>query len=176
MQSSAKALGHPVHQQLVVFPIGLLATAVVFDVLRYITDNEGFATASYYMIAAGILFGLLAAVFGAIDYIAVPTGTRARRIGAMHGLGNVVVVVLFAVSWLLRAGEPGHVPTTLAFVLALLGALLTAATGWASGSSRTRTWMPRRRSTPASGCTAPAAPRPTGDGDPEDGASGSRPR
>ena len=85
MQSSAKALGHPVHQQLVVFPIGLLATAVVFDVLRYITDNDGFAIASYYMIAAGILFGLLAAVFGAIDYLAVPAGTRARRIGAMHG-------------------------------------------------------------------------------------------
>lgn len=133
MQSSAKALGHPVHQQLVVFPIGLLATAVVFDVLRYITDNDGFATASYYMIAAGILFGLLAAVFGAIDYLAVPPGTRARRIGAMHGLGNVVVVVLFAVSWLLRTGEPGHVPTTLAFVLALLGALLATVTGWLGG-------------------------------------------
>ena len=133
MQSSAKALGHPIHQQLVVFPLGLLATAVVFDVLRLITDNGGFATASYYMIAAGIVFGLLAAVFGAIDYVAVPTGTRARRIGAMHGLGNVVVVVLFAVSWLLRSGEPGHVPTTLAFLIALLGGLLATATGWLGG-------------------------------------------
>ena len=133
MQSSAKALGHPIHQQLVVFPLGLLATAVVFDVLRLITDNGGFATASYYMIAAGIVSGLLAAVFGAIDYVAVPTGTRARRIGAMHGLGNVVVVVLFAVSWLLRSGEPGHVPTTLAFLIALLGALLATATGWLGG-------------------------------------------
>ena len=45
----------------------------------------------------------------------------------------MVVVVLFAVSWLLRAGEPGHVPTTLAFVVALLGALLTTATGWLGG-------------------------------------------
>jgi uncharacterized membrane protein len=133
MQSSAKALGHPIHQQLVVFPLGLLATAVVFDVLRLVTDNDGFATASYYMIAAGIVSGLLAAVFGAIDYVAVPTGTRARRIGAMHGLGNVVVVVLFAVSWLLRSGEPGHVPTTLAFLLALVGALLATATGWLGG-------------------------------------------
>jgi len=133
MQSSAKALGHPIHQQLVVFPIGLLATAVVFDVLRYITGNDGFASASYYMIAAGIIFGLLAAVFGAIDYLAVPAGTRARRIGAIHGTGNVVVVVLFAVSWLLRSGEPGHVPTTLAFLLALLGALLATVTGWLGG-------------------------------------------
>jgi uncharacterized membrane protein len=110
MESSAKAAGHPLHQQLVVFPLGLLATAVVFDVLGLITDVDGFATASFYMIAAGVLSGLLAALFGAIDYLAIPTGTRARRVGAAHGLGNVVVVVLFALSWLLRLDEPGHVP------------------------------------------------------------------
>ena len=133
MESSAKAAGHPIHQQLIVFPLGLLATAVVFDVLRLITDNGGFSTASYYMIAAGVLSGLLAAVFGAIDYLAIPTGTRARRVGALHGVGNVVVVVLFAVSWLMRGNEPDYAPTTFAFVLALAGALLATLTGWLGG-------------------------------------------
>jgi uncharacterized membrane protein len=133
MQSSAKVLGHPIHQQLVVFPLGLLATAVLFDILRLVTDNDGFATASYFMIAAGILAGLLAAVFGLLDYLAVPTGTRARRVGTLHGVGNVVVVGLFAVSWLLRMGEAGHVPTIPAFVLALVGALLATVTGWLGG-------------------------------------------
>ena len=133
MESSAKAAGHPIHQQLVVFPLGLLATAVVFDILGLITDAAGFATASFYMIAAGVLSGLLAAVFGAIDFLAVPVGTRARRVGALHGGGNVVVVVLFAVSWLLRTDEPGHSPGTLALVLALVGALLATVTGWLGG-------------------------------------------
>lgn len=133
MESSAKAAGHPIHQQLIVFPLGLLATAVVFDVLRLITGNDDFATASWYMIAAGVLAGLLAAVFGAVDYWAIPAGTRARRVGALHGVGNVVVVVLFAVSWFLRGDEPGHVPTALAFVLSLAGALLATATGWLGG-------------------------------------------
>ena len=133
MESSAKVAGHPIHPLLIVFPLGLLATAVVFDVLRLITDNDDFATASWYMIAAGVLAGLLAAVFGAIDYSAVPVGTRARRIGALHGVGNVVVVALFAVSWFLREGEPGHVPTTLAFLLSLVGALLATGTGWLGG-------------------------------------------
>src|SRR5215213_4309183 len=133
MESSAKAAGHPIHQQLVVFPLGLLATAVVFDILGLVTDAEGFATASFYMIAAGVVSGLLAAVFGAIDYLAIPAGTRARRVGAVHGLGNVVVVVLFAVSWLLRSDEPGHSPGTVAFVLALVGALLATVTGWLGG-------------------------------------------
>jgi uncharacterized membrane protein len=133
MESSAKAAGHPIHQQLVVFPIGLLATAVVFDVLRYLTDHDGFATAAYYMIAAGVVTGLLAAVFGAVDYLGIPAGTRAKRVGAMHGLGNVVVVVLFAVSWLLRNGATGHLPSALAFVLALVGALVATMTGWLGG-------------------------------------------
>src|SRR5512144_2739052 len=124
MQSSAKAASHSIHQQLIAFPLGLLATAVVFDILRLIVGNRGFATASYYMIAAGVLSGLLAAVFGLIDYLAIPAGTRAKRVGALHGLGNVVVVVLFAVSWLLRGGQVAHVPTAAAFVLSLLGGLL----------------------------------------------------
>ena len=133
MEGSAKAAGHPIHQQLVVFPLGLLATAVVFDVLRLITDNDDFAIASYYMIAAGIIAGLLAAVFGAIDFAAIPGGTRAKRVGAMHGGGNVVVVVLFAVSWFLRGDEPGYAPTTLAFLVALVAALIATVTGWLGG-------------------------------------------
>ena len=133
MESSAKALGHPIHQILIVFPLGLLAMAVVFDVLHYITGNDNFSIASYFMIAAGIIGGLLAAVFGLIDYLAIPAGTRARRVGGVHGAGNVVVVVLFALSWLLRMGETDHVPTVLAFILALAGALLALVTGWLGG-------------------------------------------
>jgi uncharacterized membrane protein len=133
MDSYAKAAGHPIHQQLIVFPLGLLATAVVFDILQLLTNADGFATASYYMIAAGIVSGLLAAVFGAIDYLAIPTGTRAKRVGAVHGIGNVVVVLLFAVSWWLRVDEAGHVPNTLAFVLALAAAVIAIVTGWLGG-------------------------------------------
>ena len=33
MESRAKFLGHPIHQMLIVFPLGLLATAVIFDII-----------------------------------------------------------------------------------------------------------------------------------------------
>ncbi len=133
MESAAKAAGHPIHQQLVAFPLGLLATAVVFDVLRLLTDDGGFATASFYMIGAGIVTGLLAAVFGLVDYLGIPRGTRAQRVGAAHGAGNVVVVALFAVSWGLRHGESGHVPSTAAFLLGVLAAVIAMVTGWLGG-------------------------------------------
>jgi uncharacterized membrane protein len=132
MESRAKLFGHSIHQMLIVFPLGLLATAVGFDIVRIITDNAHWADISYWLIAIGVITGLIAAVFGLIDWTKIPRGTRARRIGVYHGLGNVVVVVLFAISWLLRSDVPTE-PTTLAYVLSFIGVLLALVTGWLGG-------------------------------------------
>ncbi len=133
LESHAKAAGHAMHQQLVVLPLGLLVTAAVFDVLGLLTDNPGFTTASYYMIPAGILTGIAAIIPGVIDYLAIPKGTRAKRIGLLHGAGNELMLMLFAVSWFLRPDEGGHAPGTLALVVALAGLALSGVTGWLGG-------------------------------------------
>jgi uncharacterized membrane protein len=132
MESRAKLFGHPIHQMLIVFPLGVLAMALVFDVIALIRDSLKLHEAAYYMIAAGVVSGLLAAVFGLIDFLAIPGGTRAKRVGALHGIGNVVVVVLFAGSWLLRRDDPAR-PDTLALILAVAGAGLALITGWLGG-------------------------------------------
>lgn len=132
VESRVKFLGHAVHQQLIPFPFGLLATAVIFDILHLITDSEELATVSYWMIAAGIIGGLVAAPFGTIDWTAIPKGTRAKRVGAVHGLGNAVVLVLFAISWLLRRDDPSA-PEALALGLSFAGFALAGVTGWLGG-------------------------------------------
>ena len=119
MESRAKLLGHPIHQMLIVFPLGLLAMAVVFDVFAMALGNGYWSEIAYWMIAAGVVTGLLAAPFGTIDWFAIPSGTRAKRIGAVHGVGNVVVVLLFAVwvvsgRWLKRVERGGTLPSTTA--------------------------------------------------------------
>ena len=133
MESKAKLAGHAVHPMLITLPLGLLGTAVIFDIIRAFNDSTDLAVASFYMIAAGIIGGLLAAVFGLVDWLAIPTGTRAKRLGLWHGVGNVVVVALFAVSWLLRRGQDGYVPTGVAFWLEVVAVLLALATAWAGG-------------------------------------------
>jgi uncharacterized membrane protein len=133
MESKVKLLGHPIHPMLIVFPLGLLAIAVIFDIVRMFTGNTVLATVVFWNIAAGVIGGLLAAVFGFLDWLHIPGGTRAKQIGLLHGGGNVVVVALFAVSWLLRLNEPNYVPGTVAFVLALVGVLLALVTGWLGG-------------------------------------------
>ena len=132
MESRAKLFGHPIHQMLIVFPLGVLAMALVFDLIARFAGWPDLHRASYYMIAAGVISGLAAAVFGLIDFLAIPRGTRARRIGAFHGVGNVVVVALFALSWFLRREDPAH-PAVLPIALAAGGALLATVTGWLGG-------------------------------------------
>lgn len=132
MDSKVKLLGHPVHQMLIVFPLGLLGIAVVFDLIHVATNNPTMALVAYWMIVAGVLAGLIAAPFGTIDWLAIPKGTRAKTIGALHGTGNVVVLLLFIGSWWLR-GDESIAPPMSATVLSTAGALLALVTGWLGG-------------------------------------------
>ena len=132
MESRAKLFGHAIHPILIVFPLGLLATGVVFDVIYLIWGNPTMATVAYWMIAAGIIGGFLAAPFGWIDWFAIPSGTRAKSVGLMHGLGNVLVLLLFIGSWWLRRDAPER-PDTLELILSFAGAGLALITGWLGG-------------------------------------------
>jgi uncharacterized membrane protein len=131
MESKVKLFVDLIHPMLVVFPLGLLIMVVI--ILYLISKDASFAVAAYSDIAATIIGGLLAAVFGLLNWLAIPGGMRAKRVGHLHGGGNVIVVPLFAVSWLMRAGDPNRLPTTTALILALVGDGLGAITGWLGG-------------------------------------------
>lgn len=133
MESRVKFLGHPIHPMLIVFPLGLLATAVIFDILYVATATDDLATFSYYAMIAGVIGGLLAAVFGLLDWSKIPKDTRARRIGAVHGVGNVIVTGLFILSLASRWGDPTYLPNVLPMVLGLIGALIALFTAWLGG-------------------------------------------
>jgi uncharacterized membrane protein len=133
MESRVKLFGHPIHPMLVVFPLGLLATAVIFDILFLSTANPAFPTVSLYMIAAGVIGGLLAAIFGFIDWLALPNNSRAKSIGGWHGIGNFVIVMFFAISWLLRQDNANFVPDSLALILSFAGVGLALITAWIGG-------------------------------------------
>ncbi|MFN2393277.1 MAG: DUF2231 domain-containing protein [Pyrinomonadaceae bacterium] len=132
MESRAKLLGHAIHPILIVFPLGLLATGVVFDVIYLIWGNPTMATVAYWMIVAGIIGGALAAPPGWIDWFAIPSGTRAKSVGLIHGLGNVLVLILFIGSWWLRRDAPDR-PEMLEHILSFTGAGLALFTGWLGG-------------------------------------------
>ena len=53
MESRIKIAGHPVHPMLIVFPLGLLATAVIFDIAYVITRNADLSVFSFWALVAG---------------------------------------------------------------------------------------------------------------------------
>ena len=133
MESRAKLLGHPIHQMLIVFPLGLLVSSVIFDILYLTTGNELFPAIAFYNIAGGLIGGLIAAIFGFIDYRHIPNDTRAKKIGRAHGFGNLVVMLFFSFSWLIRANIPGYLPETLSQTLSFLGLAVGGFTAWLGG-------------------------------------------
>jgi uncharacterized membrane protein len=132
MEARAKLFGHPIHQMLIVFPLGLLGMAVIFDFLAIGLGDGYWSEIGFWMMVAGVASALVAAPFGTIDWLAIPSGTRAKRIGALHGGGNLIVVALFGLSAWLRWNTPAT-PTTLALALSFAGFVLALGTGWLGG-------------------------------------------
>jgi len=138
MGSRANLFDHPIHPMLTVFPLGLLATSVGFDVLHrvrtagWLVDdryNGWWASQAYWLIATGVLGGIAAALVGYIDWRALPDDSRTKQIGKWHAVGNIVVLTLFATSWYLRRDAP-HRPSSFELVLSLTGLGLVALTAW----------------------------------------------
>ena len=116
---------------LIVFPLGLLTVAAIFDIIYMSKHNGHLADLSYWMIGSGIIGGL-AAVFGLIDWLGIPEGTRAKYIGLIHGLSNVVVVILFIVSWFMRRPSPAA-PGMTAMMLGWTGIVIALFASWLGG-------------------------------------------
>lgn len=132
MESRIRLFGHPIHQMLVAFPLGLLGGSVAFDLLAHLLDRPLMSVVAHYLISAGLLTGLLAAPFGTVDWLAIPNGTRAKSVGRLHALGNVLVLGLFGASWWLRREAPAE-PGLMAQCLSFAGALLSLLTAWLGG-------------------------------------------
>ncbi len=133
MESKAKAFGHPIHPMLITLPVGLFVMAIVSDILYLITRSSIFPVVSFVDIAAGVIGGLLAAIFGFRDWLAIPNGTRAKSIATTHGIGNVIVVVLFAISWLIRNGSDTVFPSAVAMIFSFVGIIVACGTAWLGG-------------------------------------------
>jgi uncharacterized membrane protein len=132
MDSRARLFGHSIHPMLIVFPLGLLAMGAVFDVVYLLDGSYIYGAVAFWMLVAGIVGGALAAPFGLIDWLAIPKRTRAKRVGAVHGLGNVVALALFLASVMIR-GEAVSAPPIAAYVCSFAGVACALVTAWLGG-------------------------------------------
>jgi uncharacterized membrane protein len=130
---SVRIAGHAIHPMLIVLPLGLMVSSVVFDILMLATYNSVFAAVAYWNIGFAVLTGLMAAFFGLLDWTGIPAGTRAKRVGVWHAVINVLVVGLFALSWVFRRSDPLYVASDPALALSWGAVLLSLVSGWLGG-------------------------------------------
>jgi len=135
MKAKVVVAGHALHPMLIVFPLGLLATSVVWDICRLATDRASWGVVAFWTIVAGVVGALLAAIPGFIDWLSIPNGTRAKTIGLYHMVLNLIVVALFVVSLAARAAAPGGFGAAGfgRMVWGWIGVALAVVSGWLGG-------------------------------------------
>jgi uncharacterized membrane protein len=100
-----RLLGHPLHPMLVHFPAALFPTSLLFDLFSLGSGLGPFVKMAFYTMAVGMVAAIIAAVTGAVDYFTklVP-GTPAFRVGTLHALLNVGILLLYGFNLGLRVG------------------------------------------------------------------------
>ncbi len=89
--------GHPIHPMLVHFPTALFSAGFLFDLAGILLNQSQLFFASFYVILLGLAGGLLAALFGLIDYIKLGSKPDQFRIASWHAVIQFVVLMTFGV-------------------------------------------------------------------------------
>jgi uncharacterized membrane protein len=114
--------GHPLHPQLVGFPIGLIPFSFAMDCMYAATGDKHYARAAQYSLMGGAIGAVAAATAGVMDYLAIRNRTEEKKLATTHGLMNATILTIETINLLRRRrGEPKSKALALT-----LGAIATA--------------------------------------------------
>jgi uncharacterized membrane protein len=103
-RATAAIAGHPIHATLVPFPIVCFTLTLLTDIAYWQTSNLMWHHFSEWLLLAGVVFGGLAALAGAIDFL-FRREVRAQGPAWPHAIGGVTVLGLAIVNNLVHAGD-----------------------------------------------------------------------
>jgi Predicted membrane protein len=135
MSTKASISGHPIHAMLVAFPISLWTTSVAVDVFYYFMRNSALIIISRFLLAAGCIGAIAAAVFGIIDWLGLQD-REVKRVANWHARLNIAALVIFSISFYLRMQRNGHIVghhLTIPFLISFVGLVLIGISGWLGG-------------------------------------------
>lgn len=130
-RSTASLMGHPIHPMLVPFPIVFFISALATDLLFFGNEAEIWATASVWLLGAGLVTAALAALAGLVDFFG-DRRVRSLRDARMHMIGNIMAVLVETVNLVLRLGDPVAGVST-GVILSAVAVVILAFTGWKGG-------------------------------------------
>jgi len=130
-----KPLRHPIHPMLVHFPIGLFLLSLLLDLASLafpsVPDLVG---DSFYAMLAGVIFSLIAAVPGFVDYTDIRSDHPGKRTATTHMILNLIVVAFYGINLGLRSSTINDPKISLMpLILSLLGITLLSVSGYLGG-------------------------------------------
>jgi uncharacterized membrane protein len=135
MASPASIAGHPIHPMLIPFPIALWVFSFVADLLYLWRGHREWIWLGSWVLLAGCLGAIAAAVFGIIDYLAIED-KRVAKVATWHARFNVLALLLFAASWYLRTDKGSDLVNDslrIPIALSAIGVIVVTISGWLGG-------------------------------------------
>jgi nitrite reductase/ring-hydroxylating ferredoxin subunit/uncharacterized membrane protein len=96
-------LGHSLHPVLTDVVVGGATMVVFLDILRFFFSVDGLETATSWTLTLTVLAGVGTILTGLTDFKDTGTGDE-RNVAGLHGVINIVAIVIFFVSLLQRLG------------------------------------------------------------------------
>jgi nitrite reductase/ring-hydroxylating ferredoxin subunit/uncharacterized membrane protein len=121
-------LGHPLHPVLTDIPVGAWTAAIALDALGELGGGENCGKAADVAIGVGLVGAVASAVTGITDW--AETDDRARSIGLVHGILNVVATTLYTGSLLMRKRKSSR---SSGVALSMLGYATACASAYLGG-------------------------------------------
>ncbi len=133
-----RLFGHPVHPMLVHFPTVLFITGVLFDLVGLSGAGGWFHSASGACIGLGLGAGVVAALFGFIDYLKIDEEKDNKIVfnkASWHAVIQFTVMILFGIQFILRYKQAAYFgePNGIELLLSVLGLLLMLAGNYLGG-------------------------------------------
>jgi uncharacterized membrane protein len=128
-RSTATIAGHPIHPMLIPFPIAFFVSTLVCDIVYWATARDAWATAATWLLGAGIVMALLAAVAGLIDLFGE---RRIRELTEVwwHAGGNILVVLIEIYNWWIRYADGASAIVPTGIILSLVAVIILVFNGW----------------------------------------------
>lgn len=137
MASKASIAGHPVHPMIIPFPLALWTMSFVTDLLFYFTRQATLPLISKFLLAAGCVGAIAAAIPGLIDWASIKNH-EVKKIANWHARLNIIALLIFAASLYLRMKSGGAALVDyglkIPFLLSVVGVILIAISSWLGGS------------------------------------------
>jgi uncharacterized membrane protein len=132
MYSKVKIGGHPVHPMLVAYPVAFYTATLACYIVYSLNQNPFWFKVAVVATIAGAVTAAVAAIPGFIDWLFIPSDSRAKKTGLFHMLCNVLALACFTVTAFLECPKwnDSNPALGIAIPLTAIGFALTLAAGF----------------------------------------------